>query len=304
MIPENRPPEPPTPVAACRRPGVLRRASVALVLLVAALVSGCAAVVSSATADLADSLTGAILDSRDPETVRAAIPAYLLLIEGLVADAPDDPGLLDAAATLNGAFGANFVDDPARAARLQERALELALAARCAEDADACDLRTRDHDAFVAWVAAQDDVAALYSLATAWTGYVQSHSDDWQAVAELARVRALFERVLVLDEGHEDGGAHLYLGGLDTLLPAAMGGRPEEGRAHFERALELSGGCHLTAKVMIAEEYARATFDRDLHDRLLREVLAADPEAPSLTLANVLAQRRAEVLLATADDWF
>jgi hypothetical protein len=55
---------------------------------------------------------------------------------------------------------------------------------------------------------------------------------------------------------------------------------------------------------MLAESYARMMFDRELHDRLLEEVLAADPEAPGLTLANVLAQRDARALLASADDYF
>ena len=117
-------------------------------------------------------------------------------------------------------------------------------------------------------------------------------------------MRLLFERVVELDETLEHGGAHLYLGALDTMLPPALGGRPEDGRAHFRRTLEISDQRHLTAKVMLAESYARMMFDRELHDRLLEEVLAADPEAPGLTLANVLAQRDARMLLASADDYF
>src|SRR5213075_2396873 len=33
---------------------------------------------------------------------------------------------------------------------------------------------------------------------------------------------------------------HGYLGILDSLRPAALGGKPDEARAHFERAIELS----------------------------------------------------------------
>ncbi|MEE4301475.1 MAG: TRAP transporter TatT component family protein [Pseudomonadales bacterium] len=282
------------------RSRILSLSFIALTLLC----SGCATVVASATSGLADSLTGAILDSDDPETVRAALPAYMLLIDGLVADDPDDPAMLRAAATLSGAFGGNFADDPARAARLQARALDLALAAECAEDRDACDLRAREFDAFASWVVEQDDVGNLYVLGSSWAGYVQANSEDWNAIAELARVRALFERILTLDETAEQGAAHIYLGVLDTLVPPAMGGRPEDGRAHFERAIEISGGAHLTAKVLLAEQYARLVFDRELHDALLGEVIAADPRAPGLTLANVLAQRDAEALLASADDYF
>jgi hypothetical protein len=88
------------------------------------------------------------------------------------------------------------------------------------------------------------------------------------------------------------------------LLPPAAGGKPEKGRAHFERAIELSGGRNLGAKVDFAEGYARLLYERELHDRLLNEVMEADPVEPGNTLLNVLAQERAEELLASADDYF
>jgi len=46
------------------------------------------------------------------------------------------------------------------------------------------------------------------------------------------------------------------------------------------------------------------TFDRELHDRLLNEVLAADPDEPGLILSNVLAQQEAQILLDTSADYF
>ena len=72
----------------------------------------------------------------------------------------------------------------------------------------------------------------------------------------------------------------------------------------FERAIALSAGRDLTAKVEYARRYARIIYDRPLHDRLLREVLAAETVAPGLTLGNVLAQRQAKELLASADSYF
>ena len=73
---------------------------------------------------------------------------------------------------------------------------------------------------------------------------------------------------------------------------------------HFERAIELSGGRDLSAIVEYANGYARLMYERDLHDRLLNEVLAADPTVIGATLMNVLAQELAAELLATADDYF
>ena len=83
-----------------------------------------------------------------------------------------------------------------------------------------------------------------------------------------------------------------------------MGGRPELGRQHFERALAISNERNLIVKVMLADQYGRLMFDRDLHDRLLNEVMAAPATAPGLTLMNTVAKERAQQLLDSADDYF
>jgi hypothetical protein len=111
-------------------------------------------------------------------------------------------------------------------------------------------------------------------------------------------------QVVALDERYDYGGGHLYLGVFETLLPPALGGRPEIGREHFERAVSISEGRQLLTKVLYAERYARLVFDRDLHDRLLEEVMAADPMVPGLTLMNVMAQQQAAQLLDSADEYF
>jgi hypothetical protein len=54
----------------------------------------------------------------------------------------------------------------------------------------------------------------------------------------------------------------------------------------------------------MAEYYARLMFEQELHDRLLAEVIAADPVEPGFTLMNVLAQERARQLQASGLDYF
>jgi len=108
----------------------------------------------------------------------------------------------------------------------------------------------------------------------------------------------------MLDETYSAGGPHLYMGGLETILPAAMGGEPEKGQGHFIRAIEIADGKFLMAKVVYAEQYAKLVFDKELHDQLLNEVLSADPVVEGMTLTNVLAQQRARELLAESDDYF
>ena len=79
-------------------------------LTMIALLSGCASLVGSVTSGIADRLSSAILNSSDIETVKEAIPAYLVLIDGFLVDGEGDPSLYLAASQLNGAFTA-LVED-------------------------------------------------------------------------------------------------------------------------------------------------------------------------------------------------
>lgn len=255
---------------------------------------------------VADNLTVSLLEQNDPETVEAGAPAYLLLIDGLIRDDPHDEGLLRAGSRLYAAYAGVFVRDNERAQRLTARARSYAERALCEHDDDLCGFWALPIDDYRARLVTlnDDDVPVLFDAASAWAGWIQARASDWGAVAELPKVRAAMERVVELDERHQNGAAHLYLGIMSTLLPPALGGKPAEGRAHFERALELSQGQDLRVKVEYARRYARLVFDRPLHDRLLNEVLAAPVEAPGLTLGNTLAQREARALLKSADSYF
>lgn len=289
-----------------RHGGPARRAAGVALGVVWLLLSGCGYFMSSATDNLAQQLTSAVMNQDDPKTVQDGAPAYLLLIDGLIEGDPDDAALLRAGANLYGSYATVFVEDRPRAQRLTDKARDYAVRALCRSAAAGCGLRERNFDEYTARLRGltRADTASLYAYAVAWAGWIQVRPDDWNAVADIPKVKAAMERVVELDEGHDRGGAHLYLGVLATLLPPSLGGQPEQARKHFERALELSQGRHLMARVLYAERYARMVFDRALHDRLLKEVLAAPPREPGLTLMNTLAQQKAQKLLASAGKFF
>lgn len=268
--------------------------------------SGCAAMLSNAAGALADDLSYAILNADDLETVEAGGPAYLLMVDGLIHGHPQNTRFLRAGASLYSAYAGVYVDDEERAQKMTAKARTYALQAACSHRRDWCGLEARDFDAFTRAIGAAgpQDAATIYDLGAAWAGWIQACQRDWDAIAQISRVEALMSRVVALDEGHHEGGAHLYLGILATLLPPAMGGAPERGRVHFERAIALSNGRNLMAKVSFARYYSRLVFDRDLHERLLNEVLGASPKFPGYTLLNLVAQQQARELLESADDYF
>lgn len=261
---------------------------------------------SSAAAGLADDLEAAVQNQNDPETVRDGAPAYMLLLDSFLEGNPDDPDLLTAAANLYAAYGVVFANDAERAARLTQRARAYASRAVCLRFEEGCGWPGMPFDEFEATLPALSvqHARVVRSYAVASLASIRAHSDDWNALAELPQMQALLERYLELDDGDQRAQVYTWLGILATLRPPALGGEPEKGRAYFERAIELTDGRDLGVKVEFARGYARLLYDRELHDRLLNEVLAADPEVPGLTLTNVLAQRDASVLLESADEYF
>jgi hypothetical protein len=227
------------------------------------------------------------------------------LLDSLAMPADADPSTLLAAAKLNSAYAGNFTgDDKLRARRLSKKAFDYARRATCAQDAPLCAAMDADPEAFAKVVAADGNTELMYILAGSWAGYLQANSEDWGAIADLPKIQALLERVVALAPTHDSGQAWTYLGVLNSLRPEAIGGKPAEGRRDFEKAIELSAGRNLYAKTLYAEFYARLVFDQELHDKLLNEVIAADPVAPGFTLMNTLAQDRARKLLESGKDYF
>jgi len=268
--------------------------------------TGCASLVSSATSKMADNITLAIQNQDDPATVRDGAPAYLLMIDGLIEGDPENENLLLAGAKLYGSYTSAFIEDEKRAQRLANKSLAYARTALCLEVRVVCDSTGDKLDQFKASFAnsGKSKIKVLYGFAAAWGGWIQVNSSDWNAVADLARVTALFEHCLALDETHEGGGAHVYLGVIKSLLPAALGGKPEIARQHFERAIEISAGENLMIKVLMAKHYARNVFDQELHDSLLTSVKAASADYPGYTLVNSLAKLEADQLLSESEDFF
>ena len=277
-----------------------------LLLLISVLVSGCSTLMSKATGGMAANLSAAILNQNDPETVRDGVPAYLLMLDSFVAGAPDDVAMLSAAAELYAAYGIVFVDNPERAKRLTRRSWDYGQRALCSANANTCgmaSLHLQDMQPILDTLD-QKDSAPLYTFGLSWLAYIQAHSDEADALARLPQVAVVMLRTGELDPDYRPGQVEMYLAVLNTIRPPALGGDFTAGRAHYERAIELTSGRDLNVQVKFARYYARSLYDRELHDQILQQVLMADPVEPSLTLTNTLAQREARILLNNADEYF
>ncbi len=276
------------------------------VLLVLVPLSGCSSLMSSAMTGMADNVTDALLDQVDPETAKAALPAYIVMVDSALQSSPDDPDVLAAGALMYATYGGVFADSEKRASRLTTRARKYAEKAMCVSYEASCSWPDATYEEFVATLPDLEagNAEYVYAYGVASLAFLRAHSDDWNSLAELPQVEALFNRYLDISGDEVNSGVYTFMGILLTLRPPALGGEPERAREYFEKAIDLTNGDDLSVKVEYAKGYAKLLYERELHDRLLNEVLAADPDKIGYTLTNVMAQEEAQALLAEADDYF
>ena len=277
-----------------------------LILISGLILTSCSSIISSATNNMAKNLSSAIINNDDLATVKSGAPAYLIMLDSFIEGDPNDSNMLISASKLYSAYAGVFVKDKERAKRLTQKSLDFALRANCLINEDSCHLKTIKFQKFEKIINQyeKDKIDYLFTLGSSWAGWIQSHSDDWNAAADLARITTIMNKALKLDEQYQSGQIHLYLGVLNTLLPPALGGKPEIGKHHFEKAIHFSGNKNLMAKVVYAEKYARLMFNQELHDKLLNDVLKAEPRSKGFTLTNMLAHEQAKELLASGKDYF
>lgn len=282
--------------------------------------SGC--IKSIATNALADALSGPgnLGSDDDPELVRDAAPFGLKTMESVLDAQPEHVGLLTSLASGFTQYAYAFVQQDADAAELEAKYAQ-AKAGRLR--AKKLYLRARDYglrglelsspgiteklrsmrglpDAVAGLK--KEDVPLVYWTAAAWALAVSNGKEDMQLVSELPAPEALMNKALELDETWDDGALHEFFVSFEAAKP---GGTEAGAKAHLDRALALSHGRRLGVQVSWAEGPLVQAQKREDFEAVLKAVLAADVDASKPDrLSNVIAQRRAKLLLDHADDLF
>lgn len=260
-----------------------------------------------ATASLVEDVAVASYRQSELEVVRQGMPAYLMLMDGMIEAWPANAQLLLAAAQANGAYASTFLEDSdkttalavmAKAKRYALEAFELkGFRQPITSSFEEFDQNLQKLD--------RDSIPYLFWSAACWGNWIRLSLSSMEALAQLPRVEMMMKRALELDEGFYYGGPHLFMGIWYASRPQIAGGDLDKAQYHFRKAMELGQNKFLMTKVYYADLYARKKFDRNLFEAILDEVLQtpADIE-PDLTLSNSVAKRKAEELLRTADDYF
>lgn len=147
------------------------------------------------------------------------------------------------------------------------------------------------------------DVPCVYWTATAlgkWaklTGFTTllKHKDT---------AKSYIETVQKLDPTFNYHSPDRYFGALYAIAPSFAGGDLDKSKVHFDKSVAGSPG-YLATKVLYAQYYAIKTQDDSLFEKLLNEVIAADPMADAaIGPENKAEQAKAQHLLNTKADHF
>jgi hypothetical protein len=129
--------------------------------------------------------------------------------------------------------------------------------------------------------------------------------DSPAVIAGLPAADALIARATELDPDFDQGSLRTFLIGYEMSRPNAPADASLRARAHFARAVELTGRQHAGPYVSLAESVSVAQGNRREFDALLAQALKVDIGArPQWRLANLVMQRRARLLLARAEELF
>lgn len=289
-----------------RRP----RAVVALLVAMLAL-TGCSLTRRLAVGQMVPIIGNAAESARertDLALVAQALPANLLLVEGLIRTDPGNAELLAEAAFLYFGFGLGFVEPDSLELASQyfaagrDHGLDALLqnkkfAARSAGTLE-------EYERGVAALR-RKDVAALAWTTANWGRWISLNLESPAAIAQQPRLEALLTRLLELEPGFEAGLPHVLRGMVYAMRPEMFGGKPDSAYAHFQKAFEISRGENRLYRVFFAEYYCRAVLDGECFDASLDAVLAAaDTTEPRFNLMNAIARQRAMRLRLKREEFF
>jgi predicted anti-sigma-YlaC factor YlaD len=301
----------------------MRWRNLAVVAAAMGILASCSlkqAAINTVISALSEGSGTAFTGDTDPELVGDALPFALKLYETLLAQSPENEGLLLTTGSGFVMYANAYVQTPAD--MLPEDRYEEKVAMR--ERSRALYLRGRDylirgldirHPGFAEAVTDErlgamlerttvDDVAFLYWAGAGWMAAIGINSFDVKLGVTREAALSLLLRALELDESWSDGAIHEVLITYYGSMPEMLGGSEEKARGHFDRAVEISGGAKPGPYIALAQAVTVKKQDHEEFIRLLESAVAIDDEDPESALVTIISQNKAKWLLEHVDDFF
>jgi hypothetical protein len=281
--------------------------SIGICCLLFTILLGCTRLALRLSPTLIDNFAASLFEECDVPMAQNAIPANLMLLEGLLKNDPDNKKILTSLAMGFTGYSLLFVEegDPDRASRLYERAREYGLYALGKQilsqagsgGPEAVESVSKDmgHDAF----------EPLFWYTMAWIAWINLNLDKPIALSHLGATQRLTARLIELNGSYMHGLPHVLLGTTLAALPPLLGGKPDQAKKHFEKAMTLSQGRFFLVQYYYARYYAVRVQNRGLFMQLIDEILGGSPKGmKDVCLINAVVQDQAKELEQRVDDLF
>ncbi len=278
---------------ACYFPGSL----LILVLAISLFLTSCTGLLTDTVIKPA---IGNLQQQTDINLVCEGAPAYLLMLDSMLANSPDNEDLLLTATQSFSAYSGALAECGGSRVRIEaitdkahfygKKLLGHYLPLDTSQNSELFDRKLAKLD--------KSYIEEVFWATFGWITWVRHQKGSPGSIADLVIIEKIMARLLKIDETFQNGSIHLFFGGYYAAKPAMLGGKMALSKMHFEKALALGHRALLLTQVTYAETYGRMTMDKELHDNLLKEVLAFPlASAPKSALINRIAKNRAQKLL-------
>lgn len=280
-----------------------------LLILTPLILQGCVQMIAIRTmGGIMDYGFEAFNEESDLQLAQEALGANLKLLEALIKGDPENTRLLLLASQGYNAYSLAFVEDAsverARIFYLRGRDFAVRVLHQNTRLREAWE---KDLETFrgALRTLSRDDVPALFWTAFGWGSYINITRHEVSALADLGKVIAMMEFVAEKDPTYYYGGAYLFLGAIEAVTPAMLGGKPEKAKVLFEKAVAAGDGKFLMTHVFYAKTYAVQQLDQELFETLLATVEEAPVNLlPEARFPNAVARQKARVLRERISELF
>ena len=288
---------------------MLRMVKVVVVFLIGTLLLSCSTMIRGVT----ESLVGGVMQQKDMRLIEDGAPAYLLIVESLIFNNPENRDFLMAGIQTFSSYS-SFVKDENRKKLFQEKIEKWGNQLLATyptyvkyEQTNNDDREAKDkaYSKFVSSIKKKDIPYVFWGVFGNISNAVSGGLSDPSLFLILPRIIELAQRIYDLDDTFMDGMPHLIFGVYNCVYPEAYGGSFEKGKQELDKAIEISGGKNLLYKVLYAEFYYKPLYDRDGYEKLMNEVINFDLEShPTGRIMNSMAQEQAKSYLEHIDEVF
>ena len=221
----------------------------------------------------------------------------LKTIELLLEKDPDNQELNILAAQGFGAYAMGFLEDKdlESASKLYIRGVDYGLKALPKNKKFDKTIKTKDLEIILQKYTA-DEIPALFWTGYNWGLFVLQNLDKPENLINLAKIEMIMRRCLELDESYYFYSVDIFYGAYYAGRPRILGGNPEKGQKFFLNNIKMNENI-MIGKVFYAQYFAMQTYNEELFDKLINEILEFDLEQnPDYRLLNAIAQKKAQIL--------